>query len=86
MPTTRVYLQGARVTDGPPRQDDLPAERFFVPASDLQEVWVETESGAVPDVGRPVTFALVRSLGVGFERIEGTVERKQAKGPRPPVT
>lgn len=81
MPTTRVYLQAARVTDGPPEHTDLPAERIFVHASDMHEVWVETESGAVPEIGRPVSFALVRSIGVGFERIHGTVERKMTKGP-----
>lgn len=86
MPTVRVYLQGARVTDGPPEQGDLPAERLFVHAAEMREVWVETESSAVPDVGRPVTFALVRSIDVGFERIHGTVERKLTKGPHRPAT
>jgi hypothetical protein len=73
--TTRVYLAAARVIPGPPRPGDLPAERLFVHASDLPEVWVETESRAVPERGRAVCFALARPMGLGVERITGTVER-----------
>ncbi len=77
--TTRVYLSAARLTPGPPESGDLPAERVFVNASDVAEVWVETESGAVPERGRAVAFALIRPLDVGFERILGTVERMIVK-------
>lgn len=78
--TTRVYLAAARVSSESPRPGDLPAERFFIHASDLPEVWVETESTIVPERGRSVSFALARPLAVGFERIVGTVERTVEKG------
>ena len=77
--TVRVYLTSARVSADDPRPDDLPAERVFVHASDLQEVWVETESTVVPEPGRAVSFALSRSLEIGFGRISGTVERTITK-------
>jgi hypothetical protein len=73
--TVRVYLAAARLTEGPPEPGDLPAERLFVHASALPEVWVETESGNVPERGRMVSFVLARPMGLGIERITGTVER-----------
>ena len=80
--TTRVYLQAAHLAPGPPAEGDLPAERVFIHASEPVEVWVETESAAIPPRGRTVSFALARSIGVGFERIAGTVERTIDKGAR----
>src|SRR3712207_343934 len=82
--TVRVYLAAAKVAAGPPEPGDLPAERVFVPASDVPEVWVETESVAVPDRGRAVAFAFVRPMELGFERITGTIERKVTKRARRP--
>lgn len=73
--TIRVYLEAVRVSEDAPKADDLLAERFFVHASALPEVWVETESHNVPERGRVVTFALARPMGLGFERISGTVAR-----------
>jgi hypothetical protein len=78
--TTRVYLVAARMGDGPPEPNDLPAERVFIHASEPTELWVETESNAVPETGKAVCFALVKRMELGFERISGTVERKVAKG------
>lgn len=83
--TVRVYLLAARLLPGPPERTDLPAERLFVHASDVPEVWVETESTAVPAPGGAVAFALARPMSLGFERISGTVERKVAKRTRRPV-
>jgi hypothetical protein len=77
--TTRVYLAAARLLDEPPHPSDLPAERVFVNASDVPEIWVETESPSVPDVGRAIGFALRRSLDVGFVRVTGTIERRVQK-------
>lgn len=77
--TTRVYLAAARLIEETPVASDLPAERVFINASDVPEVWVETESPSVPDVGRSAGFALSRALNVGFMRITGTVERRVAK-------
>ena len=77
--TFRVYLAAARVDDGAPQSSDLPVERVFVNASDVSEVWVETESQSVPDVGRAASFALRRSMDIGFTRVTGTVERKFRK-------
>jgi hypothetical protein len=77
--TLRVYLALARVDDGAPQASDLPVERVFVNASDVREVWVETESHAVPDVGRAASFALRRPMDIGFTRVTGTVERKVRK-------
>jgi hypothetical protein len=77
--TFRVYLAAARVDDDAPQSSDLPVERVFVNASDVLEVWVETESHAVPDIGRAATFALRRPMDIGFTRVTGTVERKVHK-------
>jgi hypothetical protein len=77
--TVRVYLAAGALLPGPPQPGDLPAERVFIHASDLPELWVETESGAVPAPGKAVSFALSRPLNLGFERITGTVERKVSK-------
>jgi hypothetical protein len=77
--TTRVYLANAKVTSESPDRTDLPVERFFVNGSDVPEIWVETESRAVPDVGRAASFFLTRNLDIGFTRITGTVERKRVK-------
>jgi hypothetical protein len=73
--TTRIYLQAVRMLPGPPEEGDLLAERVFIHASGPAEIWVETESRRIPERGRSVSFALVRTLGLGFERITGTVER-----------
>jgi hypothetical protein len=80
--TTRVYLASATVRDEVMQPRDLPAERFFVNATDVHEVWVETESDKVPDVGRAASFALVHPMDIGFRRIVGTVERKFDKARR----
>ena len=77
--TMRVYLAAAQVLNEPPQPGDLVAERVFVHASDLPEVWVETEHHTVPEQGKAVTFALARPMGIGFARISGTVERKVPK-------
>jgi hypothetical protein len=77
--TVRVYLQAARLLQGDPQATDLPAERVFIHASEVPELWVETESTAVPPPGRAVSFALAHHLDVGFERIVGTVERAVSK-------
>jgi hypothetical protein len=80
--TLRVYLTSARLLDGPPEPGDLPAERVFVHASEVPEVWVETESQAVPEPGRAVAFALIRPMEIGFGRIVGTIERRVVKPTR----
>jgi hypothetical protein len=77
--TVRVYLAAAQLLPGPALPGDLPAERLFVHATDLPEVWVETESQNVPARGKSVSFALARPMGLGIERITGTVERCLAK-------
>lgn len=77
--TTRVYLASARLIDEQPLPTDLPVERVFVNAADVAEVWVETESPSVPDIGRAAGFALRRSLDLGFVRITGTIERRVRK-------
>lgn len=77
--TTRVYLSAARVWPGPPEAGDLPAERVFVNSGEVAEIWVETESNSVPDRGRAVSFALIRPLDIGFERVTGTIERTLVK-------
>ncbi len=77
--TVRVYLAAASVAPGPPLPGDLPAERVIVHASEVPEVWVETESTAIPDRGRAVAFALARPMDLGFERVVGTIERKVNK-------
>jgi hypothetical protein len=81
--TVRVYLAAATLAPGPAESADLLAERVFVHASDLPEVWVETESRRVPEPGRSVSFILARPMGLGFERITGTVERTVQKRARP---
>ncbi len=75
--TLRVYLTAARLAAGPPEPSDLPAERLFVHASEVPEVWVETESRAVPPRGRAVAFALARPMALGVERITGTGGRRR---------
>jgi hypothetical protein len=80
--TLRVYLAAARLAAGSPQPGDLPAERVFIHASDVPELWVETESNSVPDVGRAVSFAFVQPLDIGLDRIVGTVERKVSKRTR----
>jgi hypothetical protein len=77
--TYRIYLAAAQFSDTSPESSDLPAERVFVNASDVPEIWVETESNSVPDVGRAVSFALQRPLNIGFGRITGTIERRVRK-------
>ena len=77
--TLRVYLTSARLVDSAPEPGDLPAERIFIHASEVPEVWVETESQAVPEPGRAVSFALARPMDVGFGRITGSIERRVAK-------
>ena len=77
--TTRVYLASVSVRDEPMQARDLPAERFFINATDVHEVWVETESDKVPEVGRAASFALIRVHDIGFRRIVGTVERRLDK-------
>lgn len=77
--TYRIYLATARFTDSPATPSDVPAERIFINATDVVEVWVETESASVPDIGRLVSFALQRPLDLGFNRITGTVQRRVRK-------
>jgi len=77
--STSVYLTAVRVSEEEPRPEDLPAERFFVHASAQPDVWVETEIRSVPARGRRVTFALARSMSLGFEGISGTAERILSK-------
>ena len=80
--TYRIYLASAKFSDGEPQPADLPIERVFVNATDVPEIWVETESHAVPEIGRAAAFALQRPLNVGFVRISGTVERSIRKQDR----
>lgn len=80
--TYRIYLASAQFSDSEPQPADLPVERVFVNATDVPEIWVETESHAAPDVGRVATFALQRPLNVGFVRVTGTVERRVLKQER----
>jgi hypothetical protein len=82
--TLRVYLTSARLVDGPPEAGDLPAERIFIHASEVPEIWVETESGAVPETGRAVAFALARPMEIGVDRIVGTIERRVEKRAKRP--
>lgn len=79
--TFRVYLAAATTSfsDDPSVTTDIPVERVFINASDVAEVWVETESQAAPDPGKAGSFCLVRPLTLGFNRIRGTVERKVVK-------
>ena len=80
--TFRVYLHAVHLAPGPPVEGDLPAERVFIHASEPAEIWVETESATIPVRGRPVSFVFTRMMGIGFERISGTVERVLDKGAR----
>jgi hypothetical protein len=83
--TIRVYLQAVQLAPGPPVEGDLPAERVFINSSEPAEIWVETESTTIPEPGRTVSFVFSRMMGIGFERISGTVERVLDKGARRPV-
>lgn len=80
--TIRVYLQAVQLAPGPPAESDLTAERLFIHASDPAEIWVETETVYPLERGRSVSFALARTMGIGFERIVGTVERTIDKSAR----
>ena len=82
--TVRVYLQAARLLQESPQAGDLPAERIFIHASEVPEIWVETESGAVPETGRAVSFALARPMEIGVDRIVGTIERRVEKRAKRP--
>ena len=79
--TFRVYLAAgtAKFSDDAPVTSDIPVERVFVNASDVAEVWVETESRAVPEPGKAASFSLSRQLSLGFNRVSGTIERKVRK-------
>ena len=80
--TVRVYLAAARFLEGAPEVGDLLAERVFVHAAEVPEVWVETERTDLVEPGRAVAFALARRMDLGFGRITGTVERAIEKGSR----
>jgi len=80
--TVRVYLAAARVISGPAEPGDIPGERLFVHASDLPELWVETESLSVPAAGKSVAFCLSGEETFGLGRIIGTVERIVSKETR----
>lgn len=73
--TNRVYLAAVRVSDDSAEPGDLPAERVFIHATELPELWVETESQAIPERGKRASFILARPMGIGLNRISGTVER-----------
>lgn len=75
----RLFLTSAKVLEGPVSPGDIPVERFFVNASEVSEVWVDTDAATVPETGRAATFALARNLDIGFLRISGTIERKVQK-------
>jgi hypothetical protein len=77
--TVRVYLAAGRLLAGPPETGDIPAERVFIHAADFHELWVETESTAVPGPGKSVAFSLHRTQDMGIERVTGTVERLVSK-------
>ncbi|MDQ3410493.1 MAG: hypothetical protein M3509_00065 [Chloroflexota bacterium] len=77
--TVRIYLTAVRFDPAPPEPADLPAERVFIHASEVPEIWVETETATVPERGKAVAFALVRPMSIGFNRVLGTVERVAAK-------
>src|SRR5215216_730128 len=80
--TVRVYLAAAKLLEGPSQPADLPAERVFIHASELPELWVETESTAVPEPGKSVGFTFARPQDIGVERVVGTVERVISKQTR----
>lgn len=77
--THRLYLTAVRFEGGAATDGDVPVERLFINASDVPEIWVETETASPPGPGKAVTFALRRDLSLGFMRIIGTVERRVAK-------
>lgn len=77
--TVRVYLRAVRFDPASPEPTDLPAERVFVHASEVPEVWVETETLSPPERGKAVAFALAVPMNIGFNRILGTVERAVSK-------
>ena len=77
--TVRIYLRAARFEPGPAELTDLPAERVFVHASEVPEVWVELETSTIPDRGKAVAVTLARPMRLGFERVLGTVERVVVK-------
>lgn len=80
--TVRVYIATGKLLQGPPEAGDLPAERVFIHAADFPELWVETESSAVPDPGKTVAFSLTLAEDIGVNRIVGTVERLVSKETR----
>lgn len=75
----RLFLASVKVLEGPVVQGDIPVERFFVNASDVPEVWVDTEATNIPSTGKAASFVLARDLSLGFFRISGTIERKVQK-------
>lgn len=75
----RLFLTSAKILDGEPEADDIPVERFFINASDVPEVWVDTESMRIPERGKSATFSLARDMRLGFTRISGTIERQVQK-------
>lgn len=77
--TVRIYLTAVRFDPGPPEPTDLPAERLFVHASEVSEIWVELELATAPDRGKAIAFALAWPMNIGFNRILGTVERVAVK-------
>jgi hypothetical protein len=77
--TVRVYLRAVRFDPASPEPTDLPAERVFVHASEVPEVWVETETANPPEPGKAVAFTLAAPMNIGFNRILGTVERVVSK-------
>lgn len=79
--TIRIYLATATASfsGDSPVTTDIPVERVFVNASEVAEIWVETESQVVPEPGRAATFCLARPLELGFQRVSGTIERKVQK-------
>ena len=73
--TVRVYLAAGQLLTGAGQPGDLPAERVFIHASEVPELWVETESAAVPAPRRTVGFVLAHPVDFGVDRVTGTVER-----------
>jgi hypothetical protein len=82
--TYRVYLATvtASFSNEDPVPTDIPVERVFINASDVAELWVETESEAAPEPGKSAAFSLARPLSIGVRRVTGTVERKVRKQSR----
>ena len=50
--TVRVYIQSGRLLPGPPQPGDLPAERVFIHASEVPELFAEVLERA--GAGEPV--------------------------------